>query len=112
MSSGSEREIVMSGTIINLIIQIVAGALGGNAAGGFLKNLDLSPLVKTITGAAGGGIGGTILQGLIPALSNAASTGGLDIGIMLGNLAGGGITGAIVTAAYGLIKNALIKKTV
>ncbi len=101
----------MSGTIINLIVQIVAGAIGGNAAGTFLKNLDLSPLAKTITGAAGGGIGGTILQGLIPALSSAASSGGLDIGVMLGNLAGGGITGAIVTAAYGLIKNALIKKT-
>ena len=102
---------VMSGTIVNLIIQIVAGAIGGNAAGGFLKNIDLNPLTKTITGAAGGGICGTILQGLIPALSTAASNGGLDIGVMLGNLAGGGITGAIVTAAFGLIKNALVKKT-
>lgn len=100
----------MSGTIINLILQIVAGAIGGNAAGGFLKNIDLSPLVKTISGAAGGGVGGTILQSLIPALSGAASGGGLDIGAALGNLAGGGITGAIVTIAVGLIKNALFKK--
>jgi hypothetical protein len=29
---------------------------------------------------------------------------------MAGQLAGGGITGAIVTAVVGLIKNALIKK--
>ena len=100
----------MSGTIINLILQIVAGAIGGNAAGGFLKNIDLSPLVKTISGAAGGGIGGTILQSLIPALSGAASGGGFDIGAALGNLAGGGITGAIVTIAVGLIKNAVFKK--
>jgi hypothetical protein len=101
----------MSGTIINLILQLVAGAIGGNAAGGLLKNIDLSPLVKTITGAAGGGIGGTILSGLIPALGSAASgAGGFDIGAMAGQLVGGGITGAIVTAGVGLIKNALVKK--
>ena len=69
----------MSGTIINLILQIVAGAIGGNAAGGFLKNIDLSPLVKTISGAAGGGIGGSLLQSLIPALNSAASGGGFDM---------------------------------
>ena len=66
----------MSGTIVNLIIQIVAGAIGGNAAGGFLKNIDLSPLTKTITGAAGGGICGTILQGFPSARSQQR----LDIG--------------------------------
>ena len=100
----------MSGTIINLILQLVGGAIGGNAAGGFLKNIDLGPLTKTISGAAGGGIGGALLQSLIPALGGAASSGGFDIGAAAGNLAGGGITGAIVTVAVGLIKNALFKK--
>jgi hypothetical protein len=100
----------MSATIINLIIQVVAGAIGGNAAGGFLKNIDLSPLVKTVSGAAGGGIGGSILQSLIPALGGAASGGGFDIATAAGNLVGGGVTGAIVTVVVGLIKNALFKK--
>jgi hypothetical protein len=59
--------------IINLIVQIVSGAIGGNVAGGFLKNIVLSPLLKTISGAVGGGLGGTILQSLIPALGSAAS---------------------------------------
>ena len=86
----------MSGTIINLILQVVAGAIGGNAIGGFLKNVDLSPLAKTISGAVGGGIGGSILQSLISALGG-ASSGGFDIGAAVGNLAGGGVTGAIVT---------------
>jgi hypothetical protein len=90
-------------------IQIVGGAIGGNAVGGLFKNIVLSPLFKTISGAVGGGIGGTILQSLIPTLGGAAS-GGVDIGTALGNAAGGGITGAIVTAAVGLIKNALFKK--
>ncbi|HXW70593.1 MAG TPA: hypothetical protein VEK34_03990 [Methylocella sp.] len=100
----------MSGTIINLILQVVAGAFGGHAAGGLLKNIDLSPLVKTISGAAGGGIGGMILQSLIPALGSAATSGGFDIATAAGNLAGGGVTGAIVTVVVGLIKNALVKK--
>jgi hypothetical protein len=31
----------MSGMLINLIIQIVSGAIGGNVAGGAAKNIDL-----------------------------------------------------------------------
>ena len=101
----------MSGTIVSFIIQLIAGAVGGNAAGGLLKNINLGPLGNTIAGAAGGGIGGSILSGLIPALGSAASAGGgFDIGVLAGQLAGGGITGAVVTAVVGLIKNALIKK--
>ena len=84
----------MSGTIGSFIIQLIAGAVGGNAAGGLLKNINLGPLGNTIAGAAGGGIGGSILSGLIPALSSAASgAGGFDIGVLAGQLAGGGITG-------------------
>jgi hypothetical protein len=76
----------VSGTIVNFIIQLIAGAVGGNAAGGLLKNINLGPLGNTIAGAAGGGIGGSILSGLIPALSGAASgAGGFDIGVLAGN---------------------------
>jgi hypothetical protein len=31
----------MSGTLINLTVQLIAGAVGGNAAGGGVKNVDL-----------------------------------------------------------------------
>jgi hypothetical protein len=34
----------MSGTLINLIIQLIAGAVGGNAAGATMKNVDLGAL--------------------------------------------------------------------
>lgn len=44
----------MSATIINLIIQAIAGALGGNAAGATIKNHDLGTLGNTIAGAVGG----------------------------------------------------------
>lgn len=104
----------MSGTIMGLIIQAIAGAIGGNAAGGLLKNIDLGPLAKTISGAIGGGIGGQILESLIPGLGgaaagSAATGGGFDIAVFAGQLAGGGVTGAIVTVVVGLIKNAILK---
>ena len=38
----------MSGTLINLIIQIVAGALGGNAAGAASKDMSLGTAGNTI----------------------------------------------------------------
>jgi len=101
----------MSSVLINLIIQVIAGAFGGNAAGGLLKNIDLGPVAKTISGAVGGGIGGQLLQAVIPALAGAASApGGFDIAAAAGQAVGGGVTGAIVTVIVGLIKNAVMKK--
>ena len=37
----------MSETLINIIIQIVAGAIGGNGAGAALKDLNLGTLGNT-----------------------------------------------------------------
>jgi hypothetical protein len=104
----------MTGPLITLIIQAIAGAIGGNAISGIAKNIDLGPLAKTIAGAIGGGLGGQILQSLIPALGGAAAGGaltgsGFDIAVFAGQLAGGGVTGAIVTFVVGLIKNAIFK---
>ncbi|ARN83199.1 hypothetical protein [Methylocystis bryophila] len=97
--------------LTDLAIQLIAGAIGGNAAGGLLKNIDLGPIAKTISGAVGGGIGGQLLQAVIPALAGAASApGGFDIAAAAGQAVGGGVTGAIVTVIVGLIKNSLMKK--
>jgi hypothetical protein len=96
----------MSATMINLIIQLIAGALGGNAAGASMKNIDLGALGNTIAGALGGAGGGTLLTALLPMLQGAAS-GNVDIGALLGQAVGGGIAGAVVTAIVGLVKNAM-----
>jgi hypothetical protein len=96
----------MSATLINLIVQLIAGALGGNAAGAALKNLDLGPLGNSIAGAIGGAGGGQLLTALLPMLQGAAA-GNVDIGALLGQAVGGGVAGAIVTAVVGLIKNAM-----
>jgi len=95
----------MSSTLINLIVQLIAGALGGNAAGATMKNLDLGTLGNTIAGALGGAGGGTLLTALLPMLQGAA--GNLDIGALAGQAVGGGVAGAIVTAIVGAIKNGM-----
>ena len=91
----------MSGTILNLIIQIVAGAIGGNAAGAALKDYNLGTLGNTIAGAIGGGLGGQLLHGLFPALAGAAN---IDAGAIIGQLAAGGVSGGVLTLLVGLMK--------
>jgi len=99
----------MSSTLVNLIIQLIAGVAGGHAAGASLKDYNLGPLGNTIAGAIGGAGGGQLLQVLIPALMGAAG-GGLDIGSIIGQLVGGGASGAILTVIVGLIRNAMASK--
>jgi hypothetical protein len=79
--------------IVNLMIQLVAGLAGGNAAGKALPNFDLGTLGNTIAGAIGGVGGGQLRQVSIPAL--AGSAGGLDVGALLGQVGGGGAGGAV-----------------
>src|SRR5271156_5343567 len=103
LNTGSGEFRIMSGMLINLIIQIIAGAGGGNVAAGAAKNVDLGTLGNTIAGAIGGGAGGQILGMLIPLLSNSGAT--PDIGSIVGQVAGGGVAGAVLTAIVGAIKN-------
>lgn len=93
----------MSGALLSLIIQIVAGAIGGGAAGSAMKDYSLGNLGNLIAGAVGGGVGGQILAALIPALASAA--GSMDIGSIISNAAGGGVSGAILALIVGMIKN-------
>jgi hypothetical protein len=93
--------------LMPLIIQLVSGAVGGNVAGGLLKNLSLGPVGNSIAGIVGGGIGGQLLTMLVPALQSAASGGGMDLGAIVGQVAGGGVGGAVVMIIVGLIKQAM-----
>ena len=60
-------------TIVNLIIQLIAGVVGGNAAGAALKDYNLGNLGNTIAGAIGGVGGGQLLQAIIPAIASAST---------------------------------------
>ncbi|WOJ91261.1 hypothetical protein RZS28_08365 [Methylocapsa polymorpha] len=91
----------MSAIIINLALQLVSGAAGGFVFAR-LTGFTLGRIGDAVSGAIGGAIGGQLLQSLIPAL---AGGGGFDIVSVLGNLAVGGVSGAILAVIAGLLVN-------
>ncbi len=93
-------------TLTPLIIQLVIGAIGGNAAGAVLKDQSLGTAGNTVAGAVGG-LGGGWLAALIPAIAAAAGSGG---NFDLQNIAGGGIGGIVLTIIAGFIKNSMNNK--
>ena len=84
--------------IIGLIISLISGAVGGNIAGGVLKEQSLGPIGNTIAGLVGaGGV----------ATGAGAPAGSFDIGSLIGNVAGSGVGGAILMIIVGYIKKAM-----
>jgi uncharacterized membrane protein YeaQ/YmgE (transglycosylase-associated protein family) len=82
---------------LNLIIWLIAGVAGGNAAGDLLKgHYDLG-LGNTGYGAIGGVVGALILQTLIPALR------GIDYGPIIGQLIVAAVSGAVLTVIAGAV---------
>lgn len=89
-----------------LIIQLVSGAVGGNAAGGLMKNLNLGVLGNSIAGIVGGGLGGQLL-GMIG--MGGMADGGMDLTSVLGSVVSGGVGGGVVLAVVGAIRNMMAK---
>ena len=56
-----------------------------------------------MAGAIGVGVGGQLLGSFIPLLANTAST--VDISALIGQVAGGGVAGAVLAGVVGLIKS-------
>jgi uncharacterized membrane protein YeaQ/YmgE (transglycosylase-associated protein family) len=50
--------------MLQVIINLVSGLAGGNAAGALSKNSNLGPVVNSIVGLIGGGLGGHILSSI------------------------------------------------
>lgn len=86
-------------SLLPIILQLVAGAVGGNVGGAAMKDSSLGGLGNTIAGAVGGVGAGSILGALIPAIANVAG-GGLNIG----NIAASGVGGIVIQIIAGLIK--------
>jgi uncharacterized membrane protein YeaQ/YmgE (transglycosylase-associated protein family) len=84
-----------------ILMNLVAGALGGNAVGKSSPSFDLGTLGNTISGLVGGGVLGQIITLLLPSLLS----GKLDASTIITQLVGGGAGGAILTAIIGAIKN-------
>jgi len=98
----------MSATLVNLIIQLISGAVGSGVLARIISQLNLGPIGNLITGALGGVGGGNILGSLLGAGTGAtAATGGADLGSILTQIVGGGVGGPILTAIVALIRNAM-----
>ncbi|MBL4757113.1 MAG: hypothetical protein JKY32_05590 [Rhizobiales bacterium] len=86
---------------MELIIQLIAGAVGGNVAGRLLRQFDLGTLGNSVAGILGGGIGGQ----LISQFTNlSAGGGGMDIGAIVGQIASGGVGGGVLLVIVGLVR--------
>jgi uncharacterized membrane protein YeaQ/YmgE (transglycosylase-associated protein family) len=97
--------------LTSLLIQLVSGAVGGNAAGAAMKKLSLGTVGNSIVGILGGGLGGQLLGmlGVGGAGEAAAAAGGMDIGSTVSGVAGGGVGGAVLMAIVGFIRQKMSK---
>jgi hypothetical protein len=92
--------------IINLLIQLLSGAVGGNVAGNLSREGGLGPPGNTLAGAVGGGSGGQILSALLGLATARTAAGGLDIAGFVSQLLAGGLSGGILTAIVNMIRAA------
>ena len=92
--------------VTSLIIQLISGAIGGNAAGAASKDISLGPLRNTIVGALGGGVGGQILNSVL-SLGGAAAASGLDINTIVSGFLTGGVSGGLTALVIGFLKSRL-----
>lgn len=92
-----------------LIIGLISGAVGGNAAGMASEKLNQGTLVNSIAGIVGGGLGSSVLSNFMSpdALAGMAQAGGLDLGAIATDVAGGGIGGAAVLALVSVAKRVM-----
>lgn len=84
----------MSNTVVQVILSLISGGVGGNLAAAILKRFSLGPVGNTIVGLIGGGLGGQLAN---------AMAGGEPAGL-LGSIAGSTVGGGVLMAVVGLIK--------
>ena len=94
---------------IDLIIQLLSGAAGGNLAGTVLKNLNMGWLWNSILGVVGGGLTGQILGPMLGMAGTAAKS-GMDPMAILSSVLQGGVGGGALMAVAGIIKGMMANK--
>lgn len=91
-----------------IIMQLIAGGVGGNLAGAVLKKFNLGPVGNSIVGIIGGILTGQMAHlltsgGAAAAATSAAS--GMDMASILTNVGGAGVGGAVLMAIVGAVKS-------
>jgi hypothetical protein len=97
----------MTWTYTNLVIQIIAGILGGHAASVAVREHSFDPIGRTIAGAVGGAFSGYFLQTLAATVAN--GTGGANdtdvVSQAILQALTGLAAGAILTLVVGFLKH-------
>ena len=89
--------------MVNIIIQLVCGAVGGVGAGKVMPKLSLGNAGNIIAGIVGGGLGGQILNLL-------GVGGGLDTAGILTSILGSGVGGGALLGIVSMVKGLISKK--
>ncbi len=93
---------------IDLIIQLLSGAVGGNAVGAAVKNINLGWIWNSVAGIVGGGLAGQVLAPLL-GLSTAVAQTGLDPMAILPSVISGGAGGGVLMALAGVASRMMSK---
>jgi hypothetical protein len=95
--------------LMSLILQLIGGIGGGNAAGAAMKGRSLGNAGNSIIGAMGGLVLGQVVErltgGAISADTVAQAAQGMDLGGIITNLLSSGVGGAVLTAIIGMMKS-------
>lgn len=83
----------MESSIVELLVSLASGAVGGNIAGALMKEKSLGTLWNSVVGILGGGIGGQLLGML-----------GIDAAGIIGNIGASGVGGAVLLFVVSLFK--------
>ena len=94
---------------MDLLISLIAGAIGGNIAGGLSPRLNLGVLINSLAGVLGGALGGHALGllGFGGLAQTAPDSAALDPTALATQLAAGGLGGGACLLATGLLRNLL-----
>src|SRR5258708_36502002 len=84
-----------------ILINLVAGALGGVGAGKSSPTFDLGTIGNIVSGLVGGGVLGQIATLLLPSITAAAQSGDLSIGGIVSQAIAGGAGGGEITRPVG-----------
>ncbi|PCJ95800.1 MAG: hypothetical protein COA52_03035 [Hyphomicrobiales bacterium] len=99
--------------IIGMIVQAVAGGVGGGGIGKMLEGANMGTAGNAIVGAIGGLVSSYIaakipgLEGMLGGMAGGEGSmgGGMDFGALLGQGATGLVGGGILTTIVGMLKN-------
>ena len=97
----------MWGGMAGLVLQMIAGAVGGSVIGAALKQYDLGIIGNLIVGIIGGGIGAQIFGALLGGGEASAVVGpdGFDVGTLIVQFASGAFGGGVLVLITGIIKD-------